>query len=107
VDTITNLAIYSTPPHTAATKRSSCLAVILAQESSEPFVTFDDSAGYASGCEERIPGGADLAVPVYGNDDSMVFFLALSMPSNRFDPKRLPQFLKWIKTAASEISARL
>ncbi len=39
--TIANLAKDSTPPCSAATKRSGRLAVIVAQEAAEPFVTLD------------------------------------------------------------------
>lgn len=63
--------------------------------------------GYAVGRGERIPGGAGIAVPVYGPENDVVASLALSMPIQRFDPKRLPQYLAWVRTTAKEISARL
>lgn len=63
--------------------------------------------GYAIGRGERIPGGAGIAVPVYGTDSNVVASLALSMPGQRFDPKRLPQYVAWVQSAAQEISARL
>lgn len=63
--------------------------------------------GYAIGRGERIPGGAGVAVPVYGPEDKVVASLALSMPSSRYDPKRLRDYLGWLRTAADQINSRL
>jgi DNA-binding IclR family transcriptional regulator len=59
--------------------------------------------GYAIGHGERIPGGAGVAVPVYGHNEKVIASLALSMPSTRYDSKRLRQYVNWLKNAAKEI----
>jgi IclR family KDG regulon transcriptional repressor len=63
--------------------------------------------GYAIGRGERIPGGAGIAMPVFGPNNSVEAALALSMPSHRFNPKHLSQYVNWVRTTAKEISARL
>jgi DNA-binding IclR family transcriptional regulator len=64
-------------------------------------------SGYAIGRGERIPGGAGVAVPVRGPQDEVVAALAFSMPSNRYQPARMPEYLRWLRKAAGDISSAL
>jgi IclR family transcriptional regulator, KDG regulon repressor len=63
--------------------------------------------GYAIGRSERIPGGAGVAVPVHGAQDEVVAALAISMPSSRYEPERLSDYLRWLTKAAKQIGAAL
>lgn len=64
-------------------------------------------SGYAIGRGERISGGAGIAVPIFGPQHKVVASLALSMPSSRYDSKRLSEYLSWLRKAAAEIGTRL
>jgi IclR family acetate operon transcriptional repressor len=63
--------------------------------------------GYAIGRGERIPGGTGVAVPVRGARDEVVASLAFSMPSSRYQPARMPEYLGWLRKAADQISTAL
>jgi DNA-binding IclR family transcriptional regulator len=63
--------------------------------------------GYAIGHGERIPGGAGVAVPVRGPGDEVVAALSFSMPSSRYEPARMADYLGWLRKAADQVSASL
>ncbi len=63
--------------------------------------------GFAIGRSERIPGGAGVAVPVRGPQDEVVAALAISTPSSRFEPARLPEYLRWLTRASEQIGSAL
>lgn len=63
--------------------------------------------GYGMGRGERIPDGAGVAVPVYDSVGKVIASLSLAMPSARYDPRRLPRYIRWLRTAADQISVRL
>jgi len=63
--------------------------------------------GHAIGRGERIPGGTGVAVPVRGLRDEVAAALAFSMPSSRYEPARMPEYLSWLRKAADQISASL
>jgi DNA-binding IclR family transcriptional regulator len=63
--------------------------------------------GFAIGRSERIPGGAGVAVPVHGPQNEVVAALAISMPSSRFEPRRMPEYLRWLTKAAKQVGTAL
>ena len=63
--------------------------------------------GYAIGYGERIPGGAGVAVPVRGARDEIVAALSFSMPSSRYEPARIAEYLGWLRKAADQVSGSL
>jgi IclR family transcriptional regulator, KDG regulon repressor len=64
-------------------------------------------SGYAIGHGERIPGGAGVAVPIRGAQDEVVAALSFSMPSSRYEPARMPEYLRWLRKAAGQIGVAL
>ena len=63
--------------------------------------------GFAIGRSERIPGGAGVAVPVQGPRGEVVAALAISMPSSRYEPRRMPEYLRWLAKASKQVGAAL
>jgi DNA-binding IclR family transcriptional regulator len=63
--------------------------------------------GFAIGYGERIPGGAGIAVPVRDGHEEVVAALSFSMPSSRYEPSRLAEYLGWLRKAADQISSGL
>jgi DNA-binding IclR family transcriptional regulator len=63
--------------------------------------------GFAIGRSERVPGGAGVSVPLRGAQDEVVAALSFSMPSSRFDPSRMPEYLRWLKRASEQIRLAL
>lgn len=63
--------------------------------------------GFAIGRSERIPGGAGVAVPVHGSRGEVIAALAISMPSSRYEPRRMPEYLRWLAKASRQVSTAL
>lgn len=63
--------------------------------------------GFAIGRSERIPGGAGVAVPVNGPRGEVIAAVAISMPSSRYEPRRMSEYLRWLAKASKQISTAL
>ncbi len=63
--------------------------------------------GYASSVEEREPGSAAVAAPVFDGSGEVVAALAVSGPSGRFDSEIIARYGQAVIEAAQRISRRL
>jgi len=59
--------------------------------------------GYATSFEEREPGAAAVAVPVFGRSGSMVAALSLSGPVSRLSPATLEEYASVLTAASAEM----
>ena len=63
--------------------------------------------GFAVAVAERVPGVAAAAVPVRGPHDDVVAALTVSMPSSRYESKRVDEYVRWLRAASAQISVVL
>lgn len=63
--------------------------------------------GYAISIEEREPGAAAVAVPIFGRDRDIVAALSVSGPVDRFTPESVERFIPAAQQTAQIISKML
>ncbi|RKP48790.1 IclR family transcriptional regulator [Cohnella endophytica] len=65
------------------------------------------STGYATSFEEREPGAAAVAAPIFNRSGKLVAALAVSGPSNRLTPDRMHEYAPAIIESAHRMGALL
>lgn len=73
-------------------------------DSLEDFLTNVRKAGYAYTRGQRIADAVGIAAPVFNADNKVVGSIALSLPAQRFDEKKLDQLIDAVVTCATNVS---
>ncbi len=63
--------------------------------------------GYATSFEERIPGSASVAAPIFNFKGKVVASLSISGPISRFTHEKLPKLIALVKDTTRDISFSL